>query len=122
VERWETFERGQPRAPRFALLLTVRYRRHGEEEWEQGSMRNISRSGLLFTAQQAHPLDARIELMFALPRVIRDELVGAVRCRGEVVRSGRAETDHAIAIRILDYQFMRTPAAPPLTGVEAVTR
>ena len=122
VERWETFERGQPRAPRFALLLPVQYRRHGENDWESGSMHNISRSGLLFAAPQAPPLDARIELTFALPRVTRDELVGSVRCRGEVVRSAHSGTDHAVAIRILDYEFMRTPRTPPSIGVKAATQ
>jgi hypothetical protein len=57
-----------------------------------------------------------------LPKVTRDELVGAVRCRGEVVRSARSGTDHAVAIRILDYEFMRTPITPPSIGVKAATQ
>jgi len=113
VEQWKTFERGRPRAPRFALSLPVRYRRHGGDQWEDGSMRNISRSGLFFTTQQAPPVDARIELIFALPKIIRDEPAGMVRCRGEVVRSVGTETQPAVAIRILNYQFMRTQAPPP---------
>ena len=122
MERWETFERGQPRAPRFALSLPVQYRRHGEDKWETGDMHNISRSGLLFAAQQSHPVDARIELMFALPRVTRDELVGAVRCRGEVVRSARSGADHSVAMKILDYEFVRTPRTPLSIGVKAATQ
>jgi hypothetical protein len=108
-------ERGKPRAPRFALALLLRYRSQGGETWEEGSMRNISRSGLLFTAQQLHPLNSRIELTFALPKVIRDEPPGTVRCQGDIVRSvlpAAGAEQPAIAIRILEYEFMRTPAAP----------
>jgi hypothetical protein len=120
VEKWETFEQGQPRAPRFVLALSLRYRRNGAEEWEEGSMRNISRSGLFFTAQQAHSLHTRIELVWALPKVLRHEGPGMVRCQGEVVRSvppATANDRPALAIRISAYEFVRTPAPPP-TGVE----
>jgi PilZ domain len=112
VEQWETFEPGQPRAPRFALALPLRYREQGGETWEEGSMCNISRSGLLFTTPRTHALNSRIELTFALPAVIRDEPPGAVRCQGEVVRSTPFSREKAIAIKILDYQFMRTEALP----------
>lgn len=84
-------------------------------------MRNISRSGLFFTAQQAHSVDTGIELTFALPKVIRDEPPGTVRCQGEVVRNVPSTTEKdrpAIAIRIVDYEFMRTQASPA-GGVEA---
>ena len=78
-------------------------------------MRNISRSGLLFTAQQLHPLNSRMELTFALPKVIRDEPPATVRCQGEIVRSVLPASERdlpTIAIRIVDYEFTRTPASP----------
>jgi len=78
-------------------------------------MRNISRSGLLFTAQQLHPLNTRIELSFALPKVIPDEPPATVRCEGDIVRgvlSAKEKDRPAIAIRIVDYELMRTPASP----------
>jgi hypothetical protein len=115
VEQWETIERGQPRAPRFVLALPLRYRRQGEDTWEEGIMRNISRSGLLFTARQLHPISTKIELTFALPKVIGHEPPGAVRCQGDIVRTmlfAAHEDRHAIAIRIVDYEFMRTQASP----------
>jgi PilZ domain-containing protein len=125
VEQWETFAPGKPRAPRFALVLPLRYRRQGGDTWEEGSMRNISRSGLLFTSQQLHPLSTRIELTFALPKVIPDEPPGTVRCEGDIVRSALSATDShpaAIAIRIVDYEFVRTPAPPQFTGAETGKR
>jgi len=97
------------------LALPLRYRLQGAGTWEEGSMRNISRSGLFFTAEQPHPLDARIELTFTLPKVMRDEPPGTVRCQGEIVRTllfAAHEDRHAIAIRIVDYEFMRTQASP----------
>jgi len=78
-------------------------------------MRNISRSGLLFTAEQQHPTSTKIELTFALPKVIREEPPGTVYCQGEIVRTMvfAADADrHAIAVRIVDYEFMRTQASP----------
>jgi len=118
VEQWETFERGQPRAPRFTLEFPLRYRQQGGDKWEEGNMHNISRSGLLFTTERLHPLNTTIELTFALPKVIRDEPPATVRCKGEVVRSALVATEKcraAMAIKILDYEFMRTPVAsqPP---------
>lgn len=78
-------------------------------------MHNISRSGLLFTTQRPHPLNIKIELTFALPKVIHDEPPATVRCQGEVVRSALLAKDRqgpGIAIRILHYELMRTPAPP----------
>jgi len=122
VEQWETIERGKRRAPRFELALPLRYRLHGADEWEEGSMRNISRSGLFFSAQRPYSVNTRIDLTFTLPKVIHDEPPGAVRCQGQVARSVLSATEKdrpAIAVRILDYQFTRTPAAPPVNGAEA---
>jgi len=122
VEQWDTIEQGKPRAPRFELLLPLRYRTQGWDEWEEGSLRNISRSGLFFSAQRSYSINTRIELTFTLPKVLRDEPPGAVRCQGQVARSVLSATEEdrpAIAVRILDYQFMRTPAAPPVNGAEA---
>ena len=124
MEQWETFERGRPRAPRFVLALPLRYREQGEDGWEVGSMCNISRSGLLFTTQRSHQPTTRIELTFALPSVIRNEPPGTVRCWGEIVRSepwvGKKD-DSVVAMRILDYEFMRA-AAPLVDQAEVAKR
>jgi len=80
-------------------------------------MRNISRSGLLFTAQQAHSVATSIELTFPLPKVMRDEPPATVRCQGPVVRCVLAPPNEGlpvIAIKILDYEFMRTSTPPPV--------
>jgi hypothetical protein len=87
-------------------------------------MRNISRSGLLFTAQQLHPVNTRIELTFALPTVIPDEPSATVRCEGDIARSVLSTTEigqPAIAIRIAHSELMRTPASPA-RGAEAGKR
>jgi len=86
-------------------------------------MHNISRSGLLFTTERLHPLNTTIELTFALPKVIRDEPPATVRCKGEVARSAPVAKEkhrHAMAIKILDYEFIRTPVPPQFIGAEAV--
>ena len=122
MEQWETFERGQPRAPRFALELPVLYRRHGAEQWEEGRMRNISRSGLLFSAERAFSVNTRIELTFTLPRVIPNEPPGAVRCQSQVARSfplGAEKGQHAVAVSIMDYLFTRASAAALTDRAEA---
>lgn len=72
------------RAPRFDLPVPVRYRFAGTAAWSEGRIENISRSGVLFRAERALPLDTAVELTFALPvgPAARDLL-----CRGRVVRT-----------------------------------
>jgi hypothetical protein len=103
----------EDRAPRLSVQLPLRYRLPGEARWRQGTTENISRSGVLFHAEQ--PLQPRAELEINLVLPLEIEGIGGaeVLCRGEIVRvapAGRAELAPALAARFLEYRLLgRTP-------------
>jgi hypothetical protein len=96
------------RAQRFNLLLPLRYRQVGEQGWRQGTTSNISRSGLLFNAEEVLQPNAQLEINLVLPAEIAGLSPTEVVCRGEVVRSVENEgstTSPALAAKILQYHF-----------------
>ena len=101
-----------PRAQRFYIQLPLRYRRLGEKEWHVGTTENISRSGLLFEADELLQPAAQLEINLVLPAEIAGLSSTEVVCRGEVVRTvqSRGETlSPALAARILQYHFQHGP-------------
>jgi signal transduction histidine kinase/DNA-binding NarL/FixJ family response regulator len=96
------------RARRFNLHLPLRYRPLGEENWRPGTTENISRSGLLFLAQESLSPNALLEISLVLPAEIAGLAATEVICRGEVVRSVEAQgqgVSPALAAKILQYHF-----------------
>jgi PAS domain S-box-containing protein len=100
------------RAQRFYIQLPLRYRRLGEKEWHEGTTENISRSGMLFEADELLQPAAQLEINLVLPAEIAGLSSTEVVCRGEVVRTvqSRGETvSPALAARILQYHFQHGP-------------
>jgi PAS domain S-box-containing protein len=100
-----------PRAPRFTLQLPVHYRLTGETLWRHGTTENISRSGVLFRADQPLEPNVRLEFSVELPTDVFGMAATEIVCRGEVVRQVDAageDMSPALAARILDYQFHRS--------------
>jgi len=100
------------RAQRFQLHLPLRYRRLGETIWHVGKTENISRSGLLFEADEALQPNSQLEINLVLPAEIAGLSETEVVCRGEVVRTVEPDerTMHpALAARILQYHFQHGP-------------
>ncbi len=96
------------RAQRFNLHLPLKYRLIGEHDWLAGTTENISRSGLLFRAQEAVAANAQLEINLVLPAEIAGLASAEVVCRGEVVRTVEGETpsmNPALAAKILQYHF-----------------
>jgi DNA-binding response OmpR family regulator len=96
------------RAQRFNLHLPLRYRQVGEQGWRQGTTSNISRSGLLFNAEEVLQPNSQLEINLVLPAEIAGLSPTEVICRGEVVRSMSgegAETSPSLAAKILQYHF-----------------
>jgi hypothetical protein len=86
----------------------LRYRRLGEENWHQGTTENISRSGLLFEAEELLQPSAQLEINLVLPAEIAGLSPTEVVCRGEVVRNVQPKGDAvspALAAKILQYRF-----------------
>jgi PAS domain S-box-containing protein len=100
------------RAQRFQLHLPLRYRRLGEKEWHAGKTENISRSGLLFQADDVLQPCAQLEINLVLPAEIAGLSGTEVVCRGEVVRTVEPHAgglSPALAARILQYHFQHGP-------------
>jgi PAS domain S-box-containing protein len=96
------------RAQRFNLHLPLKYRQVGEQDWRQGTTENISRSGMLFQAEEMISPNVQLEINLVLPVEISGLSAAEVVCRGEVVRThqrGTKATSPALAAKILQYRF-----------------
>jgi len=96
------------RAQRFNLHLPVKYRLVGQDHWREGTTENISRSGMLFRAEEMIPANVQLEISLVLPAEIAGLAAAEVVCRGEIVRTTAPErpTMHpAVAAKILQYHF-----------------
>jgi PAS domain S-box-containing protein len=96
------------RAQRFQLHLPLKYRRLDEEKWHAGETKNISRSGLLFQAEDALQPNVILEINLVLPAEIAGLSPTEVVCRGEIVRTVEPNGDKmhpALAAKILQYHF-----------------
>jgi PAS domain S-box-containing protein len=103
------------RAQRFNLHLPLRYRRVGEPGWRNGTTQNISRSGLLFDAEEMLQPSVQLEINLVLPAEIAGLSPTEVVCRGEVVRAidpGDAKVSPALAAKILQYHFQHGSHVP----------
>jgi hypothetical protein len=98
----------QPRAPRFPIQTPLLYRRSGGEDWIESRTINISRSGLLFRANDTFELKTTIEMQILFPTEITGGIPANVICWGTVVRTERPsppEKRPAMAATIVQYRF-----------------
>jgi PAS domain S-box-containing protein len=98
------------RAQRFQLHLPLKYRQVGQNDWRAGTTENISRSGMLFRAEEMVPANVQIEINLVLPAEIAGLSAAEVVCRGEVVRAIEAESpamSPALAAKIVQYHFQQ---------------
>src|SRR6266446_3776994 len=96
------------RATRFSLHLPLKYRRVGERGWREGTTENISRSGMLFEAEEPIAPNSQLEINLVLPAEIAGLTAAEVVCRGEVVRTIDPESGKVsptLAAKILQYHF-----------------
>jgi CheY-like chemotaxis protein len=100
------------RAQRFNLHLPMKYRPLGEQDWREATTENISRSGLLFQADEMISPNAQLEINLVLPVEIAGLSAAEVVCRGEVVRSQETgeKTANTLAAKILQYRFQHGSA------------
>ena len=112
---WEEFEGGTPRALRFPLVFPLRYRPDEDRKWHQGRGANISRSGLLFRAEQPLALRTPVEVTFVMPARIPGESPAEVLCWGRVVRQAFCDSrgELVVAATIDTYRFQRSGGHEP---------
>ena len=103
-----------PRAERYAIPIAILYRSPGELDWQPGLTENISRSGLLFRADQGLEPNTPLEIMVDLPTVVAATVTGTAVRRGRVVRAtppSLLENRTAVAAAFIDFQH--TPPVDP---------
>ncbi len=103
------------RAQRFKLQLPLKYRQLGENDWRTGTTENISRSGMLFRAEEAIQPNVQLEINLVLPAEIAGLSAAEVVCRGEVVRTEGPDSSTmqtALAAKILQYHFQHGAQIP----------
>ncbi|MGA2645966.1 MAG: PilZ domain-containing protein [Candidatus Sulfotelmatobacter sp.] len=104
-----------PRARRLKLDLALRYRVNNTSTWYEGTLENISQTGLLFHGPQQLPVNALIEMIFEMPEEISGQKNRDVVCQGRVIRGsdpGAKDQDEegirgVLAASIVDYKFIR---------------
>src|SRR5579864_6586792 len=98
-----------PRARRLKLDIPVRYRVKNLSSWFEGTIDNISQSGVLLYGPEELPENALLEMVFEMPEEISGQKNSNVLCQGRVIRSkGAHDTDEGVgmAASILDYKFL----------------
>ena len=102
-----------PRAPRFAIPITVLYRAAGRPRWCEGCTENISRSGVLLRVDEPIDPDTFLEMLIRMPLEVAGEGAGLSMCRARAVRAvvpGGTDPRPAIAAAIVDCE--RLPDDP----------
>lgn len=99
-----------PRARRLKLNLPIRYRGKNLSTWYEGTIQNISQSGVMFFGPQQLPANALVEMIFEMPEEISGQKNSNVLCQGRLIRVKDAventEDAFGLAASILDYKFL----------------
>jgi hypothetical protein len=100
-----------PRARRLASKLPIRYRGKNLHAWYQGTIQNISQSGILFQGPKQLPANALVELIFDMPEEISGQKNSSVLCQGRLIQHKRSVDNSAdsfgLVASILDYKFLK---------------
>ena len=97
-----------PRARRLKLDTPVRYRVKNLGSWYEGTIANLSQSGVLLQGPQNFPDNTLLEMVFEMPEEISGQKNSTVLCQGRVTRTKAQEKteDSRLAASILDYKFL----------------
>jgi len=98
-----------PRARRLKLDTPVRYRVKNLGSWHEGTIANLSQSGVLLQGPQRFPDNTLVEMVFEMPEEISGQKNSTVLCQGRITRTKdlqeKAENT-GLAASILDYKFL----------------
>jgi len=98
-----------PRARRIKMSAPVRYRVKNLGTWSEGTIENLSQSGVLLLGSQRFPENTLVEMVFEMPEEISGQKNSKVLCQGRVIRMKDARSEakqHEFAASILDYKFV----------------
>jgi len=98
-----------PRARRLKLDVPVRYRVKNLGSWLEGTIENLSQSGVLFQGPQELPENTLVEMVFEMPEEISGQKNSNVLCQARIIRSKQTHNTPesvGLAASILDYKFL----------------
>jgi len=87
----------------------VRYRVKNLGTWNEGTIENLSQSGVLLRGGQRFPENTLVEMIFEMPEEISGQKNSKVLCQGRIIRMKAAKEQalhHEFAASILDYKFI----------------
>ena len=91
-----------PRARRLKLNLPLRYRVKNLSTWSEGTIMNISQSGVLFQGATELPVNALVEMVFEMPEEISGQKNSNVLCQGRIIRSKESlDTDQGHGLSLI---------------------
>ena len=98
-----------PRARRLSPHAPLRYRAKGLGTWHEGTVENLSQSGVLLIGPQQLPENTLVEMVFEMPEEISGQKNSSVLCQGRIIRRKEMPGSETIglAASILDYKFLR---------------
>lgn len=109
MKHWDKADGKNARAPRFPLHVPLLYRAAGQAEWHQGESENISRSGVLFWADDRMERGTPLEMGLVLLAGSEAPRAPQVVCFGSIVRAAPLGEDRPeLAARIWGYRFVGT--------------
>jgi hypothetical protein len=77
--------------------------------WFEGTIENLSQSGVLLHGPELLPDNTLVEMVFEMPEEISGQKNSSVLCQGRIIRSKEAQTTaegQGMAASILDYKFL----------------
>lgn len=98
-----------PRARRIKMSAPVRYRVKNLGTWNEGTIENLSQSGVLLVGPAKFPENTLVEMVFEMPEEISGQKNSKVLCQGRITRmkNPQKQTEiHEFAASILDYKFI----------------
>ena len=98
-----------PRARRLKLDTPVRYRVKNLGSWYEGTIANLSQSGVLLHGPQRFPDNTLVEMVFEMPEEISGQKNSTVLCQGRIIRTKDSKENtetSGLAASILDYKFL----------------
>jgi hypothetical protein len=100
-----------PRARRLKFVAPLRYRVKNLGGWTEGTIENLSQSGVFFHGPEQFPPNTLVEMVFEMPEEISGQKNSSVLCQGRLIRSTPAPDCPDIvdmAVSILDYKFLHS--------------
>lgn len=112
--------RGRRARAGFDWALPLRYRVYNTSSWYEGTIDNLSQTGLLFHGPQPLPVNALIEMVFEMPEEISGQKNRNVLCQGRVIRAKGSKADEAPGKEQAQEQGNGTEQQPSLLGASIV--